>query len=268
MALHKRGGTWYYDFAVDGKRYRGTTKEKTSSRARMIESKLIHDVQQRKLIGRSRSVTLAKFSVQFLAWVESSQLELKSQKYYQSGWRMLKATPVADMAVSRVTTDEAAALRFDHSPSNANMAFRTLRRMLGKAAEWGVISAAPRIKLLKEKGRSILINVDDEAKLLKIAKQPLHDVVTIVLDTGMRPNEVFQMRWENINWETEMIFIPKGKTKRSRRFLPMSARVIEASPEWVFPSSSASGHLTTVSKAGRTIARKEPLVQLTGISDK
>jgi integrase len=161
------------------------------------------------------------------------------------------------MAISRVTTDDAAALRFGHSPSNANMALRTLRRMLGKAAEWGIISAAPRIKLLKEEGRSSLIDSECEAKLLEVSSQPLRDVVTVVLDTGMRPSEVFQMRWENISWESEMILVPRGKTKRSRRFLPISNRMLQllrarhegSSGPWVFPGRSRTGHLTTVSKA-------------------
>lgn len=256
MSLYKRGGVWHFDFTVDGRRYRGTTKQKTLSRARMAESKLIQDAQQRRLVSRHRSVTLAQFSVRFLEWVDSTHLEPKSRKYYKSGWKMLKATPIANMTVSQVTPDEAAALRFSHSACNANMALRTLRRMLGKAAEWGLISAAPRIKLLKEEGRSSLIDSVSEAKLLEVAPQPLRDILIIMLDTGMRPSEVFQMRWESINWESEMILVPKGKTKRSRRFLPMSSRVIQAlrvrrevtSTEWVFPGRSKLGHLTTVSK--------------------
>jgi hypothetical protein len=55
--------------------------------------------------------------------------------------------------------------------------------MLGKAAEWGVIAAAPRIKLIKEYGRSALIDAEAEFKLLAVAKQPLHDVLTLILDS-------------------------------------------------------------------------------------
>ena len=157
---------------------------------------------------------------------------------------MLAKTPISGMKLAHVTTDEAEALRFDHSAANANRALRTLRRMLGKAAEWGVIAAAPRIKLMKEYGRSALIDSEAERKLLKAAKQPLHDVLTLILDSGMRPGEVFQMRWEDIAWDRVMIFIPRGKTKLSRRYIPMSERVIkalhirrkEATEGWVFPS--------------------------------
>jgi integrase len=193
----------------------------------------------------------------FLDWVETTRLEAKSKAYYGSGWKMLANTPISGMKLAHVTTDEAEALRFDHSPANTNCALRTLRRMLGKAAEWGMIVAAPRIKLVREEGRSAIIDSEAEFKLLAVAKQPLHDVLTLILDSGMRPGEVFQMRWEDIAWDRGMIFIPRGKTRRSRRFIPMSERVIKAlhvrrngqTEGWVFPSDSRHGHITTVAKA-------------------
>jgi integrase len=257
MSLHKRGGIFHYDFAIDGRRYRGTTKEKVASRARMIEAALINDAKQRKLTVRRRSLTLAEFSQRFLDWVSETHLEPKSKEYYHGGWKMLEATPIAAMRLSHIATDDAGALRFAHSPANANRALRTLRRMLGKAAEWGLIVASPRVKLHKEEGRSALIDKETEPRLLAASPQPLRDVSIIVLDSGMRPNEVFNMRWEDLTWDPGMIFVPRGKTKRSRRHLPMSERVIEAlqtrrksqTEGWVFPSDSACGHIVSVAKA-------------------
>lgn len=257
MALYKRGEVFHYDFTIDGRRYRGTTKEGILSRARMIEAKLMNEAKQRKLTVQRRTLTLAEFSKRFLDWVDKTRLELESKKYYQSGWRMLSETPISGVRLAHVTTDEAEALRFNHSPANANRALRTLRRMLGKAAEWGLIAAAPKIKLVKEQGRSAIIDPEAEFKLLAAAKQPLRDVLMIILDSGMRPGEVFRMRWEDIAWDRGMIFIPRGKTLRSRRFIPMSERVTEAlnarrygqTEGWVFPSDSVDGHLTTVAKA-------------------
>ena len=105
--------------------------------------------------------------------------------------------------------------------------------MLGKAAEWGVIPAAPRIKLAKEYGRSAIIDSEAEFALLTVATQPVSDVLTVVLDSGMRPGEVFQMR------------------------VPMSDRVTAAlhhrrqgqTDGWVFASDPRCGPITTVAKA-------------------
>ena len=102
-----------------------------------------------------------------------------------------------------------------------------------------------------------MISEDAESKLLQVATQPLRDVLTIILDCGMRPGEVFEMRWEDVDWQRRMIFIPRGKTRLARRYLPMSERIIYALKErredrmegWVFPSDSKTGHLMTVAKA-------------------
>src|SRR5260370_23399933 len=88
MALRKRGGVWHYDFAIDGRRFRGTTKETVPSRARMIEAKLMSDAKQRKLTPQRRTLTLAELSNRFLEWVEQTRLEAKSKEYYRGGWRM------------------------------------------------------------------------------------------------------------------------------------------------------------------------------------
>jgi integrase len=267
MALYKRGEVWHYDFTMDGRRYRGTTKEQILSKARMVEAQLMHEAKRRKLTVQRRMLTLAEFSKRFLDWVKTARLEPESRKYYESGWRMLSQTPIAAMRVSHITTDEAEALRFEHSPANANRALRTLRRMLGKAAEWGIVPVAPRIKLYKEEGRSRLISDQEEAKLLQVAKGALRDVLIIMMDCGMRPGEVFQMRWEDIDRERNVIFIPRGKTRLARRYLPMSERIIAAlesrregqTEGWVFPSDSESGHLTTVATAFETARREAQL---------
>jgi len=191
-----------------------------------------------------------------LQWVERSQLEPKSKRYYRNGWRMIRETGIAGMRLDQITTDEVAAVRFPGSAANANNALRTLRRMLSKAEEWGLLRTARRIKLLKEYGRSAIIDPESEAKLLAVSGQPLRDVLVLMLDTGMRPSEVFRMTWENVNWEAGTIFIPHGKTRNSRRYVPMSQRVatallIRAGGKrigWVFPSDSCSGHLVSVEK--------------------
>jgi len=82
-------------------------------------------------------------------------------------------------------------------------------------------------------------------------------VLVILQDCGMRPDEVFPMRIENLYWEANRIWIPQGKTPKARRFVAMSERAktmlrqwcADRSEGWVFPSSrSKSGHLTTIAK--------------------
>jgi integrase/recombinase XerD len=81
--------------------------------------------------------------------------------------------------------------------------------------------------------------------------------MVILQDSGMRPDEVFPMRIENLHWDANRKWIPEGKIDKPRRFVAMSERTKlmlrqwcgERKEGWVFPSSrSKSGHLTTIAK--------------------
>jgi hypothetical protein len=69
----------------------------------------------------------------------------------------------------------------------------------------------------KRTGAKGVIDEETEAKLLVHLRQPANDVFVIAQDTWLRPDEVFRMRVENINWTTRAYFNASGKTKRSRR---------------------------------------------------
>jgi len=53
-------------------------------------------------------------------------------------------------------------------------------------------------------------------------------MATLLFDTGMRPDELHRMRWEDITWangRNGTILVTKGKTKAARRLIPMTPRV-------------------------------------------
>jgi integrase len=253
-----------------GRRHRGSTHQSAESRARKIESKLIAEVEKR---GTSavlrRAPLLSDFSPRFLNWVDQARgLAPKTRRYYRIGWVNIGRTPLLGMTLDRLTAEEVDSLALAGSPSYVNQALRTLRRLLGKAVEWGVIAVAPKIKLLREQGREQTIDPDTEAKLLAVCRQPMKDVLIIIQDTGMRPEEVFRTRIENIDWDRRMIFNPHGKTSASRRRVPISERMFDLlmlrcagrQQGWLFPSSkAASGHLTTVAKQFREARRQAGL---------
>lgn len=268
MALFKRGDFYHYHFWVNGRRYRGSTKKKTMAAARQVESRLMAAAEDEgDLVTRRRSPILREFQSRFFDWAEQSNLAEKSKDYYRNGWRLVAGTKVASMRLNAISRDDAEALRFPGGPSNHNNALRTLRRMLGKAVEWNLLKASPKIKLLTENERKRMIDAHTEAKLLPFSKQPLRDVLMIMRDSGMRNHkEVFTMRWEYVDWTNDRYYVYESKSPRGRRYVPLSPRVKRAllarykgeTEGWVFTAKRArSGHLTTVAKAfqkARTMA--------------
>jgi integrase len=99
--------------------------------------------------------------------------------------------------------------------------------MLHKAEEWKLIARAPKIKLMKEHGRSLRLDDDAEEKLLAArthcnwrprTTELFRDIVILMRDTGMRnERELFRMRIENLDWDNRVIVVPDSKTPEGRR---------------------------------------------------
>ncbi len=280
MELFKKpkSSFYWFDFTIGNKRYRGSTKETNKARAAAIAAlKLSEATAGNDPLPRKAS-SLNEFSKRFLEWVTNAPLEKKSKNYYQTGWRLLSMTPIAGMRIDKISADQVEALRFPESPSNANCALRTLRRMLHKAEGWKLISKVPKFKLAKEYGRSITLDDEAEKKLLAAAAtlewtkkrfDLFRDIVISVRDSGMRnERELYRIRIENLDFENRVIFVPDSKTEEGRRRVPMSNRVFNLLRErcgdrregWVFISKrSESGHVTTMAKMFREARRKAGL---------
>ena len=256
MSLYRIGNVWHYSFYWGDRRYRGSTKQMQRTKAERVQAEAMTKVREQphvRLTGRT--LLLREIAPRFLSWVATADLAAKTKAYYRNGWRLLLQTKLATTRLSDIGEEQIGALRFSGSAANVNNARRTLRRMLGKAHAWGLTGVAPKIRLLKEKRRTLLIDSGREQQLLSVAHQPLRDVLVIMQDTGLRPDEVLNMRWEHIDWLQKKASNPFGKTDRARRVVPISERVLAILRErgtsqnqgWVFPSRnkrSRTGHFS------------------------
>jgi integrase len=81
------------------------------------------------------------------------------------------------------------------------------------------------IKSLSENERIFhVITSDEEKKYLLAAPQPLLDVAILMLETGMRCGEVYQLRQQDVSLEKGFLKVAKGKTRSSVRRVHLSAR--------------------------------------------
>jgi integrase len=121
-----------------------------------------------------------------------------------------------------------------------------------QAKEWRLIREVPIIPLFEQRQRREVFSPEAEQAIIAEARQPLRDIFVLMMDTGCRPNEILQLRWEHILWDHRLIFISKGKTRKARRHGPLSDRAIEClrrrseeqgASGYIFPSTRRSaGH--------------------------
>ncbi|HEX8396401.1 MAG TPA: site-specific integrase [Pyrinomonadaceae bacterium] len=114
------------------------------------------------------------------------------------------------------------------------------------------------VKFLSEDNEQIRVISDDEERLyLLAASQPLQDFATVMVDTGMRPEEVARIEKRNVHLDKNYLFNPFGKTKSAKRKIPLTARVYkilekrmrEADGKFLFASDATGKPLTTLKTA-------------------
>ncbi|QNI31150.1 tyrosine-type recombinase/integrase [Alloacidobacterium dinghuense] len=102
---------------------------------------------------------------------------------------------------------------------------------------------ASRVKFLKEQNEQTrVLTYDEQESYLKAATPRLRDVATLMLETGMRPEEVFRIRRENVFLASGYLFNPYGKTKAARRQIALTGaakevliRRINGAEPYLFP---------------------------------
>ena len=248
MTVFLRGDVYHYQFMIRGERYRGSTDETTLTRARIYEArKVAAIIESGREFRTEKAPLLSEVAQKFLAeidgQVEARNLAANTARSYRNGWNLLAATDIAGVRIDRITRGAAAALSFPGGPWNARNAQTTLGRILHWCVDNDYIRAVPSIKRTKAKGRNMPVQTWMEEAILKHLDRDCADVFLIMLDCGMRPEEVMRMRWEDVDWVGARYFNPFGKTEESRRFVPMADRMREVlksrsgnGSQWVFPT--------------------------------
>lgn len=244
----------------------------------------------------------------FLDFTRATKAEKPNTvRFYENSVRNLIAcSKLAALKLDEITSEQIAGFVACRRAANVqvstiNRDLATLRRAFSLATEWGEVSTIlPRVRLLPgENHRERVITPNEEFEYLSAAatigsrlnedyaralegiravqrgEQPrkpdsflLHDVVVILLDCGLRPEECFRLCWKNIR--DGAIQIHTGKGRGSRRRVPCTDRVRSvlemrrsvSISEWVFPSETRSGHI----EASTLKKRHAEALKLSGVT--
>jgi integrase len=274
MSIYKRGGVYWYKFMWQRKLIRESTKQGNDKVARNMES--AHRTSLAKgevgLRDKKPSISLTQFiDNRFEPWAKAT-FEKASPKtwfdWYRVGLRAIKAyKPLADSCLDKITSETLADFAAHRQSkglqvSTVNSSLRIARRVLRLAVEWGAADASPKVKLLSgERHRERVVTVQEEAKYLSAAPEPVASIAAVLCDTGLRPEECFRLQWEAITWANGRygtLLVTHGKTAAARRVLPMTPRVrniLETRWEaarkpaegWVWIAPTRSGHIESSS---------------------
>jgi integrase len=264
--IYKPKGRRYYKvkFQFKGETIHKATRATDAKTARSIEGTIRAELAKGNwgILERKPAPTLKEFLTKdFLPFTRTGcASKPKTREYYEYGAGRLSTSDLASLKITEITGKHAtqfAARNSTLKASTINCGLRTLRRALNLAYEWGKLDRPVRVPLAKgERQRDRVLSDAEITLYLDNCRQPWKDAATLILGTGMRPGEVYGLRWEFVllNGSGGLIQVTEGKSKAARRILPIIPdvyRMLKSRHEtqnkpavgWVFPSTAKGGHL-------------------------
>ena len=232
MSIFKRGGIYWYEFVFNSQRIQASTRQGNQRVAREMEA--AHRTSLAKgevgLVKRKAPPVFRELAKRFLAHVEARH-ENKPQTvaFYASKLnRLMNFPPIASARADAI--DEGVIERYVVfrrelvGPATVNRELATRRRILRLAHEWKEIDRVPRIRLLGgERNRDFVLSRAQEKVYLETCPQPLTDISTLMLETGLRIGEALALEWPDVKLEPlsgsrfGYIRVREGKSKNARR---------------------------------------------------
>jgi integrase len=256
--VYRRIGSnnWYYKFEFRGALIVKSTRQGNKRVAEQMEA--AHRIRLAKaevgIVERPPVPTVTDFAPRFLAHVrQKNASKPKTVKFYEGRTAALLASPILkDLPLDAITTEHQTAYAGwmrarQYEVSTINRSLATLRKMTRLLSEWDG-TPCRRIKLLAgENKREFVLTAEQEAAYLAVALPLMRDVAIVMLDCGLRPEEVHRVKWDQ--YRDGFLTIFQGKQTSSRRRLEASSCVVQllgqlprTSP-YVFPAPTKAGHI-------------------------
>ena len=258
MSVYKRGGVYWYEFTSGGTRIRQSAK--TTNKVSAIRAEA--QARNQTWNGGPKILRRVDFETamnEFLKWTGSQNKPGTHKRYRVSSKPLIGFfghRNLSDMQRADIERFKLERLQ-ECTNAGANRDLACVRVMLNWAVGQGYINASPfkGVHLLPEgPGTMRIVSHQQERLYLSVAPKTLRDVATVILETGMRPEEVFTIEPKNVHLEGRYVFVPKGKTCFARRNIPLTERATEVLSKrmagvWCFPSRlDKAKHLTNVQK--------------------
>lgn len=137
-----------------------------------------------------------------------------------------------------------------------NLELIALKTIFKRLVSSGILSESParEIKQLAGNERNFHVFTHDEEKLYLIAcPQPLQDVASLMIETGMRPSEIYGLKRTNASIEKVFLQIENSKTKSSNRKVWLSDKALKILQDrsnkftatYLFPKGDKDANLPT-----------------------
>lgn len=237
MSVFKRGGVYWYNFVFQGQRIRestGLTNKTAAGRAESIRKSGLAEGRA-GIVRHEPRPTFEDFVRQeFLPWCKKEhEAHPRTHTRYEQCTKPLIAA-LGKLRLDMITSGHVEKFKVSRggeiSAAGVNRELAVLRLLLNLAVRQELLARNPvnGVRFLPEgPGSMRIVSHEEEKRYLEASHPTLRDVGTLIIETGMCPEEVFTIRKENVHLSKKYLFVPSGKTTFRRRNFPLTDRTVE-----------------------------------------
>lgn len=274
MSLRKRSGKWHYRFKFRGQEYTGNTDLAATPQNRGEASDIESEARKQLKVGKRPATELQVIRFRdavpkFRTWAKGEyrahpnsfkriMTSLSSALVFFDKLPVsaVDAALIDDYKIWRAEEHKVLDVTIRHDLHAMSTFFQYAVRH-----HWAVSNPIEEVDIPSDAEAErihVLTSVEEEDYFRRAARLPdLHDVGRLMVNQGMRPEEVTSLAKANINFESGTIYVARGKTKAAKRHLNMtteSRQILErrmaGQSRWIFPSKKKRGaHIYRINSA-------------------
>lgn len=274
MSLRKRNGKWHYRFEYKSQEYTANTDldatPQNMREAGEIEAEVLKVLKKGKVpTTKIEAITFCDAVSKFLPWAKTeyrahpnSYKRIKTSlssalvKYNKLPVSAIDAAQVDDYKTWRGTEHEVRDITIRHDLHAQSVFFSYAIRH-----HWAVSNPIDEVDIPSDADAErihVLSLAEEEDYFSRAARLPdLYDVGRLMINQGMRPEEVTVLLKKDIQFESGKIFVSSGKTRAAKRYLDMTTesreilqRRMKGDSRWIFPSKRRpGGHISRINSA-------------------
>jgi integrase len=270
MGVFKIGHKWYFDIYVDGHRVRKVAGDKKSEAIAAMEA-IKTDARRGEFKFTPQSkIKFKDFAKEYIEYSKANkkswkrdEASLKNLKPFFKDYRLSKITP-------RLIEEYKKERMGDVSPATVNRELALMKFMFSLAIKWKICDSNPVKQVQMFQERKFEMKILDRKqinRLIAAAADHLKPIIIVALNTGMRRGEILNLRWKNIDFDLNFIFVGETKSGQWRK-IPMNGVVaatlkkIKHESEFVFCHPKRKGQMKDIKKSFRKAREEAKLFDL------
>jgi len=221
MGIYRRRNVWWITYHDQNRR---RVQESSHSTIRR-DAERLHALRKSEVLrGVYREpvkISLETFAERYMeyaktnkrSWLRDEQLLKPLKEFFRAERQLANITPpeVEEYKLWR---------RKQVSGSTVNRELALLKHMFNLAINWDLyagLNPIRKVKFFQEVTLGFrVLHPEEETRLLKHATPAIQDIIIYALNTGCRIGEIFALRWQNVDFQKELINVFAGKTQKVR----------------------------------------------------